>query len=808
MDKSQITALLKQANMEQADVRTDIKAALYIACCINKIDLNNYYGVSSLGFLLGTIGYKGDLSLYTFTDFKTILDELVNLGLVNQICENVYIVNNSDKELKAVLGFYSDENESYFFVEDSKTKVYKVDTLKFNVIPGDEVSVSIDGDRGIVKSVNAIRQYVLGRIIILDNTYKLMVDEHELQSYSFEFENKAALGEAKAGNVIIAKIVKRNHFSITVKTESIVKSLGNLDKYIMQSVVANDIPSSWPTTMKKALETIPSTVSEAEGKDRVDLRSLPLVTIDGEDARDFDDAVYATRQGDNWCLYVAIADVSYYVRPNTILDKEAINRCNSVYFPNFVIPMLPEALSNGICSLNPNVDRLCMVCQMEIDKEGEILKYKFYPAIMRSHARLTYTEAYKMINEGSVIYEEHKNYINDIKELHNLYKALHKARNRRGAVNAESDEVYFIFNEKLDIVGIDPVVRNDAHMLIEECMIAANICAATYVLEHKNVQTLYRVHAKPPVNKLNQLVASLRSLNLSIRMGTEPSSKDFAKFLKDNANRADSKFLQELILRAMAKAQYSKDNIGHFGLALKNYAHFTSPIRRYADLQLHRVIKYLLKKDKSMSLSKIGERSYSAEELVLLGDKCTKREIAAAEAEYEVVNKLKCKFVKNYEGCITEGTISAIHPFGIFVYLDKFYISGLVHISALSEDRYVKYDDFNNTLSFNGKVYKIGNKIKVTIAAVDIDEQTITLIPVSNKHSKKLANKVIDDTLDTLTKTEAKTKASSISEKLHQSSISEVFDKINKHKKTNAKEAIDLAKQHDSSFINLIKGNN
>ena len=593
---------------------------------------------------------------------------------------------------------------------------------------------------------------------------------------------------------------------------NIVEIIGHKDDPdidLKQIALSNSFCLNFSQDAMDELEKIPHEVKEDELKDRLDLRDKLIYTIDCDNTKDMDDAIsIELNEKGNYVLGVHISDVSHYIKYGSALFKDAYQRGTSVYMLDSVIPMIHKYLSNGICSLNPNVDRLCMVCQMEIDKEGEILKYKFYPAIMRSHARLTYTEAYKMINEGSVIYEEHKNYINDIKELHNLYKALHKARNRRGAVNAESDEVYFIFNEKLDIVGIDPVVRNDAHMLIEECMIAANICAATYVLEHKNVQTLYRVHAKPPVNKLNQLVASLRSLNLSIRMGTEPSSKDFAKFLKDNANRADSKFLQELILRAMAKAQYSKDNIGHFGLALKNYAHFTSPIRRYADLQLHRVIKYLLKKDKSMSLSKIGERSYSAEELVLLGDKCTKREIAAAEAEYEVVNKLKCKFVKNYEGCITEGTISAIHPFGIFVYLDKFYISGLVHISALSEDRYVKYDDFNNTLNFNGKVYKIGNKIKVTIAAVDIDEQTITLIPVSNKHSKKLANKVIDDTLDTLTKTEAKTKASSISEKLHQSSISEVFDKINKHKKTNAKEAIDLAKQHDSSFINLIKGNN
>lgn len=805
MDKNQIASLLKQAHMEKADIRTDIKAALYIACCINKIDLNAYYGVSSLGFLLGSLGFKGDLSLYNFDDFKKILDDLVSLDLITQVCDNVYIVNNSDKELKAILNFYSDDSESYFFVEDNKTQTYRVDPLNFNVIPGDEVIVSIDGDKGIIKSISAMRQYVLGRLMIFNKDCELQVDEHELKNYKFVFEDNKALADAKAGNVIIAKIVKRQHYTITVQTDTVVRSLGNLDRYIMQAVVNNDIPSSWPSSMKKALESVPDSVSEVDVKGRIDLRSLPLVTIDGEDARDFDDAVYVTKQGDNWCLYVAIADVSYYVKSNTILDKEAINRCNSVYFPNYVIPMLPEALSNGICSLNPNVDRLCMVCQMEIDTEGEILNYKFYPAVMRSHARLTYTEAYMMISENKAMYEEHSAYINDVKELHNLYKAFRKARTKRGAVNAESDEVYFIFNENLDIIGIDPVVRNDAHMLIEECMIAANICAASYVLAHANAQTLYRVHAKPPANKLKQLVASLRSLNLSIRMGTEPSSRDFAKFLKDNANRADSKLLQELILRSMSKAQYSKDNIGHFGLALKNYAHFTSPIRRYADLQLHRVIKYLLKKDKKMALSKIGERQYSAEELLLLGDKCTNREIAAAEAEYEVVNKLKCKFISNYIGSVVEGTISAIHPFGLFVYLDKFYISGLVHVSDISDSSYVAFDENTNTLRCNGKDLKIGNKIKVRIADVNIDEQTISLKPLGKRQSKKLAN-TIDD-LDMQTINQEATQSSAIREKLHQSSIGEVFNKINKHKKPNIKEATQLIKQQDSSFMNLIKGN-
>ena len=748
MDSQQIQACLAQPHAPHGDPATDLKTALYLACCSRTLDLNNALSLGALGLELGELGYAGNLETLDYGRLRGVLDELTGEGALCEVRPGAFhIVTGGDGgggELTAVLRYETPPGgEGGFCVEDDEGRLIGVDVLNFLVLPGDEVSVlRLGGDRAMVRSITAQRQFVLGRPAQLSEggseRWVLMVDEHALRGYSFVFAAASDVGEARAGDVVIARITSRQHRRIQVQTSEVVHSLGSLDRFILEAVIANDIPNVWPSGMGRELAAVPDHVREEDWRGRVDLRELPLMTIDGEDARDFDDAVHARREGRGFRLHVAIADVSYYVRPGSLLDREALNRCNSVYFPNYVIPMLPEKLSNGICSLNPDVDRLCMVCEMLIDREGQVTEYSFYPAVMNSHARLTYTEAWQMISEGTAHYPEHEPCIAAVRELHELYQVLRRARIRRGAVNAESDEVTFIFNEKLEITGIDPIERNDAHMLIEECMIAANVCAARFTEQHQ-AATLFRVHQKPQPDKLAQLHAALRGLRLSPPGGDQPSPADFSQFLKRQEKRPDFKFLQTLILRAMSKAQYSPDNIGHFGLALGEYAHFTSPIRRYPDLQLHRVIKQLLRSGSGpgRGLSGIGERSYGRAELEVLGLRCTRREIAAQRAEFDVDGRLKCTFLANFLGYQAEGVITGVSSFGVFVYLDKFCISGLIYIGNLERGTFVTHEEDKGRLVSSKRTYKIGDRLVVTIAAVNAEEGKVDLVPYEQPKPKR-----------------------------------------------------------------------
>ena len=462
---------------------------------------------------------------------------------------------------------------------------------------------------------------------------------------------------------------------------------------------------------------------------------MPLVTIDGEDARDFDDAVYCTIEDNNYHLYVAIADVSYYVRTGSAIDAEALERTTSVYFPYFVVPMLPEELSNGICSLNPNVDRLCMVCDMIISKAGKIESYDFYPAVMNSHARLTYTEVHTMITEGKAIYPEHEQCLPWIDNLYKVYQALNKASDNRGVFKFESTEVHFLFDEHWKVKGMEPDESTEANQLIEECMIAANVCAATFVKEN-GFQTLYRIHDVPSEEKLDRLRAILSLHGIDLPNGYEPTPQDFRK-VSDQVSKLPEGVHQVIalqLLRSMSKAQYSPDNIGHFGLALQNYSHFTSPIRRYPDLQIHRVIKYILEKKQKREWGKIGSQQYSHDALVKLGTACTKNEIQAANAEYDVDNSLKCEYLKNFINEVVDGTVSAITDRGIFITLNDFFIDGMI------KDIYTV--DQGNIKGFSigsRKVYHEGDQIKVRIAAVKSEARLIDLLPVVNPRKKDVS---------------------------------------------------------------------
>lgn len=738
-EKQRLTSLLALKSAPQGKIDGDFRVALYAVAALYQLDFSKNSNFGLCASLLGAVGFKGDISRYKTEDYFNTLDDLVAKGSLVQICDKkVYAVPSEVKVINAkvkavedpLLKGIDDVKHYSYVISDDTGKEYHLNT-DLVIMPNDEVEAiaTKSSDIAFVKNLIKVRQCVLGRIMLFGKKKaSLMPDEANLKEMIFDFASESDLGEAKSGDVVIAQIVKRvglNRF--LVKTREVVKDIGNLNNIIVMAVLRNDIPHVWPDNLIKSLSRIPNEVSAKDIHGRVDLRDIPLVTIDGEDARDFDDAVYCKKEGTGWRLFVSIADVSFYVKPGTLLDKEAVNRCNSCYFPNFVIPMLPEKLSNGICSLNPDVDRLCMTCEMVISKVGKIESYKFYPAVMRSHARLTYTEAWQMISEGTVIFEEHKSVMDDVKELYNLYQAFKKDRRNRGGISVESDELHFVFNENMEIEGVKPLERNDAHKLIEECMIAANVAAATFVSE-RQAQTLYRVHAKPMEKKLGLLVTQLARFVLSLKGGDSPTSKDYMLLADSVAGREDAKIINELILRSMSKAEYSPDNIGHFGLALEKYAHFTSPIRRYADLQLHRVIKYLLEKEQKHDWGRIGSRSYTKAELVALGVKCTDREIAADTAEHEVDGTLACIYMEKFIGEVVDGTVTACTKFGVFVHLDDYGVDGMIYIGNF--DSYMSFDERSQTLVSNrGEVYAVGKKVRVVVAGVNEEEHKIDLRP-------------------------------------------------------------------------------
>ena len=489
------------------------------------------------------------------------------------------------------------------------------------------------------------------------------------------------------------------------------------------------IPHVWPADVLEEIKGLTEEVPEVAKQGRVDLRQLPLMTIDGEDARDFDDAVYCERKrSGGWRLWVAIADVSYYVRHGKPLDAEAHNRGNSVYFPENVVPMLPEVLSNGLCSLNPQVDRLCMVCEMTISETGRMSGYKFFEAVMNSHARFTYTKVAAILEGDPKLRQQYEPLVGHIEELHKLYLALKHARHERGAVEFESDETRFIFNAQRKIERIVPLVRNDAHKLIEECMIQANVAAARYI-EKCEAETLFRIHERPGELKLETFRQFLGELGLELKGGLEPESKDFAELAELVRERPDVELINSMLLRSMSQAQYSADNLGHFGLALKQYAHFTSPIRRYPDLLLHRAIKYQLAKELGNPKHKwtpTGGYNYLYDEIQPMGLQCSMTERRADDATRDVADWLKCEYMQDHVGQEMEGVISGVTGFGMFVRLADLHIDGLVHISTLGND-YYQFDAARQTLIGENfrRVHRLGDKVRVKVMGVNLDDRKI-----------------------------------------------------------------------------------
>ncbi|TBU94551.1 ribonuclease R [Stutzerimonas kirkiae] len=507
-----------------------------------------------------------------------------------------------------------------------------------------------------------------------------------------------------------------------------------------------DIPHVWPEDVLREAARFKDEVAEKDKLKRVDLRHLPFVTIDGEDARDFDDAVYCEKVrgwklfAGGFRLYVAIADVSHYVKVGSALDKEAEARGNSVYFPERVVPMLPEELSNGLCSLNPHVDRLAMVCEVTLSKTGVMTDYQFYEAVIHSHARLTYNKVSSMLEQpqsadGKRLRDEYAEVLPHLKQLHALYKVLLKARHVRGAIDFETQETRIIFGEGRKIAEIRPTLRNDAHRLIEECMLCANVATAAFLQAHE-LPALYRVHDGPPLERQEKLRAFLGELGLALHKGKEgPTPKDYQALLEKIQGRADFHVIQTVMLRSLSQAVYSTDNNGHFGLNYEAYTHFTSPIRRYPDLLVHRAIRSVIRsrretphvrREGAPSIPKARIYPYDEAGLEQLGEQCSMTERRADEATRDVVNWLKCEFMSDRVGETFPGVITAVTGFGLFVELTDIYVEGLVHVTAMPGD-YYHFDPLHHRLSGerSGRSFRLGDSVSVRVMRVDLDERKI-----------------------------------------------------------------------------------
>jgi ribonuclease R len=656
------------------------------------------------------------------------------------------------EKLDLLKGMVIGHREGFGFlqVEGKKDDFFIPNVQMQKVMHGDYVLAQPNGfDRKgrpevrIVRVLEANKKQIVGRFFIEQGIGYVMPDDSRI-TRDILIPDNARLG-ARMGQVVVVELHSRTA-PFFQPIGKITEVLGDNMAKGMEVEIAirkHDIPHSFPSAVEKQLKKWAEDVPEEAKRGRVDLRDLPLVTIDGEDARDFDDAVFCQKQGKGWKLWVAIADVSYYVRPKSALDTEAYNRGNSVYFPNRVVPMLPEKLSNGLCSLNPQVDRLCMVCEMTISAKGKMTDYQFYEAVMNSHARLTYNKVAKILEKDTALCDRYASLVPHLQDLHEMYRALVKARQQRGAIEFETIESKFIFNALGRIERIEPAVRNDAHKIIEECMILANIASANFMAKHQE-PALYRIHAVPGEEKLTAFRSFLAECGLSLSGGNKPTPMDYAQLLEQIKPRPDHELIQTMLLRSMSQAVYSADNIGHFGLALEEYAHFTSPIRRYPDLTLHRGIKYLLakKKGSKRKTTDTGGYHYQLEEMDVFGAHCSSTERRADDATREVADWLKCEYMQDHVGEEFEGVISSVTGFGFFVRLNDLFIDGLVHISGLANDYYLFDMPKQRLIGENsGMIFRLGDAVKVRVEAVSLEQKQIDFSLISSERKPKRSGK-------------------------------------------------------------------
>lgn len=633
-------------------------------------------------------------------------------------------------KMNLIRGRVSGHKDGFGFVipDDGSDDLFLSARQMRRVFDGDKVLARVSGidhrgrrEGSIVEVLEAKTQYVVGRFFIERDIAFVVPDNKRITQDIIIPQGE--LSTARHGQIVTVEIISQPT-SYSRPIGKITEVLGDHMAPGMEVDIAirsRKLPHLWPDAVAHETAALSSAVPPAAIAERIDLRDLPFVTIDGEDARDFDDAVYCeAKPRGGWRLLVAIADVSHYVQPDTALDTEAQARGNSVYFPGQVIPMLPEILSNGLCSLNPLVDRLCMVCEMSVSATGKLTRSLFYPAVMHSKARLTYTAVNGLIKGDSRgLRQSHPELAPHIEELYRLFKVLHASRAARGAIEFETTETKVVFGTGRKIEQIVPVQRNDAHRLIEECMLLANVAAANYLLKNK-IPALYRIHPAPKEDKLNDLRSFLHEFGLELRGGKAPQPADYAHLLKRIQGRPDTELIQTVMLRSLNQAVYSPENAEHFGLAFNAYTHFTSPIRRYPDLLVHRAIRHLV------SGGKAANFHYTNAQMTALGEHCSMTERRADEATREAMDWLKCEYMQDKVGEEFEGVISSVVAFGIFVVLTSVYVEGLVHVSSLASD-YYRFDPVRHQLlgERSGNSYRLGDTVRVRVARVSLESKQV-----------------------------------------------------------------------------------
>ena len=651
------------------------------------------------------------------------------------------------------------------------------------VLPEHEMSKVLHGDRVLARPAGLDRRgrqegeiveviehrtdRLVGRFLN-ERGVTIVVPEDQRIAHDILVPPGAAMN-AEPGQVVVVEIVQQPQRHVQPMGR-VVEVLGAIDDPGMEIEIAVRkfaVPHEFPPAVVAAAMKLPESVRPKELKQRIDLRDVPLVTIDGEDARDFDDAVYCEpmdKRRRKWRLVVAIADVSHYVTPDSPIDAEAQNRSTSVYFPRRVIPMLPEKLSNGLCSLNPAVDRLVMVADMVVAADGSIEAYQFYPAVIHSHARLTYTEVWDALSlPGSPAAKRLAPLLPHLQDLYALYQVLAKARVARGALDLETTETYIVCDPNGRIEKIVPRTRNDAHKLIEECMLAANVCSADLLERHKH-PGLYRIHEGPTPERLANVRTLLKALGLHLDGEDEPTSAHYADLLRKIVGRPDQQLLQTVLLRSMQQAVYSPHNAGHFGLSYPAYTHFTSPIRRYPDLLVHRAIKAVLAKtvyvptiaagddaplpmprgragrQRPAPAPRPGKQAAGIAVWEKLGLICSANERRADDASRDVEAWLKSYYMRERVGETFSGTVSAVVPFGVFVVLDDLFVEGLVHVSELGSE----YFTFNEPMhelrgERTGLRYRLADRVTVQVARVDLEARRIEFRLVREQERKALA---------------------------------------------------------------------
>ncbi|MGB0135277.1 ribonuclease R [Dokdonella sp.] len=685
--------------------------------------------LSDQASLMKTEAVAAGLGLRSEQDVDALTKRLAAMVRDGQLLQNRRGGYGVAEKLDLMPGVVLANAEGYGFLrpDEGGEDLYLSPAQMRTVLHGDRVLGSVVGvDRrgrrqgAIVEVLERRASRLVGRVVVEDGLTLVSPDDRRVhQDILIRPGDEQG---ARAGQIVIAEISDppTQHRGPMGRVLAILGERLTPSIIVEMAIASHNLPQDWPDKVTHQAAEVDPQVPDSEIKGRVDLRSLPLVTIDGEDARDFDDAVYAEPNAQGFRLVVAIADVSHYVGVGSPLDEEAYLRSTSVYFPGFVVPMLPETLSNGICSLMPKVDRLCMVCDMQVDRNGEVVSSKFYDAVMRSHARLTYTKVWEAVGEKLAdVRDELSDLMPRLECLHQLYKLLAKARQKRGSIDFESTEVKFRLAASGEVIQLGAEPRNDAHKLIEECMIAANVQAARFLIK-KRIPAPYRVHEPPPASKFEDLLEFLREFKLKLPPAGEVQPSDFAALLKKIRSRPDVSLIESVILRSQSMAVYQPENTGHFGLALDAYAHFTSPIRRYPDLLVHRAIRY------AISGGKPAEYEYSPTQMGSMSVHCSHNERRAQEAERDVDERYKCAWMEKHVGSEFEGVVSGVTSFGLFVELSESKINGLVHITQLPND-YYHFDPKRHMLSGErrGLSFRLGDPVRVQVLRASLEDRKI-----------------------------------------------------------------------------------